>query len=311
MSARLGRTSFAAIGTTAELLTWPGTALEPALQVLQDVLRAFDLACSRFRPDSELVALNRSSGRWVPVSPLLLTAVEVALTAARQTDGAVVPTVGSRLRLLGYDIDFKAVPPSGPALSPARLAFDAVPGWQSVEVDRPNHRVRAAAGVELDLGSTAKALAADMAAENAAAATGAGVLVSLGGDLAMAGPPPPAGWPVRVTDDHRSPLDAPGQTVHVISGGLATSSTTARSWRRGADLLHHIIDPSTGMPSSGPWRTASVAAASCLDANTAATASIVRGEGAAEWLERMGLPARLVARDGSTCAVAGWPAEAA
>jgi thiamine biosynthesis lipoprotein len=56
------------------------------------------------------------------------------------------------------------------------------------------------------------------------------------------------------------------------------------------------------------WRTASVCAASCLDANIASTAAIVRGSRAVEWLEGLGLPSRLVGVDGTACHVAGWPA---
>ncbi|HWG72706.1 MAG TPA: FAD:protein FMN transferase [Acidimicrobiales bacterium] len=298
--------SFPALGTTAVLIAYPPEAVASARTVLDEELGAIDAACSRFRDDSELVGLNRSAGRWVDVSPLLVIAVTVALRAARQTDGAVDPTVGTSLRLLGYDRDFAQLAPTGP---PLKVTVAAVPGWQQVQVDEVGGRVRLPAGVEIDLGATAKALAADRAALRAWTATGAGVLVGLGGDLAMAGTAPPGGWVVRVTDDHRAPVDAPGQTVNLHGGGLATSSTVVRAWRRGDDHLHHIVDPATGRPAAGPWRTVSVAASSCVDANTAATAALVRGEGAPDWLEAMGLPSRLVAHDGHIRTVGGWPAE--
>jgi thiamine biosynthesis lipoprotein len=132
------------------------------------------------------------------------------------------------------------------------------------------------------------------------------VLVSLGGDIAVDGPAPGAGWAVRVAEDHRAGPDAPGQTIALRSGALATSSTTVRRWGPGA---HHIIDPATGLPAEGPWRTVSVAAASCVDANIASTAAIVRGASAASWLAQRGMPARLVGRDGAVLEVAGWPRE--
>jgi thiamine biosynthesis lipoprotein len=167
--------------------------------------------------------------------------------------------------------------------------------------------VRLPAGIRLDLGATAKALAADRAAAAAArAGGGAGVLVSLGGDIALGGPAPAAGWAVHVAEDHRAGPDAPGQTIALRSGGLATSSTTVRRWGPGA---HHIIDPATGLPAGGCWRTASVAAGSCVDANIASTAAIVRGASAAAWLAEWRMPARLVGRDGAVLAVAGWPRE--
>jgi thiamine biosynthesis lipoprotein len=136
------------------------------------------------------------------------------------------------------------------------------------------------------------------------------VLVNLGGDLTVAGSTPPdGGWAVLVTDDHRSPLDADGQTVAVRSGGLATSSTTVRRWRAGGREHHHIVDPRTGLAAAEIWRTVSVAAATCVDANTASTAAIVRGREAPAWLDRMGLPARLVALDGSVSTTGAWPGE--
>jgi thiamine biosynthesis lipoprotein len=133
------------------------------------------------------------------------------------------------------------------------------------------------------------------------------VLVSVGGDIAIAGPAPDRGWPVLVTEDHAAPLGGHGQVVWLTGGGLATSSITVRRWRRGSAELHHIVDPATGLPAEGPWRTASVGAATCVDANTAATAAIVLGDRAAAWLAERRLPARLVGREGRVVTVAGWP----
>ena len=177
-------------------------------------------------------------------------------------------------------------------------------------VDADAGTVRVPAGVTLDLGATAKAFAADRAAAAAAGATGCGVLVNLGGDLATAGPPPAGGWSVRVTDDHAAHPGVSGETVLVTSGALATSSTMLRRWRRGSATVHHILDPGTGEPAVGPWRTVSVAAATCVDANTASTAAILRRTGAVAWLERLGLPARLCRYDGSVAYTAGWPVPA-
>jgi thiamine biosynthesis lipoprotein len=128
----------------------------------------------------------------------------------------------------------------------------------------------------------------------------------------VAGPPPEGGWLVGVADgatfDSTTATVESTQVIVVRDGGLATSSVLGRSWRRGQAQLHHIIDPRTGLPARPYWRTVSVAARSCVDANTASTAAIVRGERAANWLALLGLPARLVAQDGSVVTVAGWPA---
>jgi thiamine biosynthesis lipoprotein len=138
------------------------------------------------------------------------------------------------------------------------------------------------------------------------------VLVALAGDIAVAGPVPVGGWPVRVCDDHRpGPRGElpPGQDVTLRApGGLATSSLAVRTRRR-ADgrTVTHVIDPRTGMPVRGPWRTVSVLAGTCVDANTASTAALVRGHGAGGWLAAHGLPSRLVHGEGWVHTIAGWP----
>ena len=153
------------------------------------------------------------------------------------------------------------------------------------------------AGVQLDLGATVKGWAADRSAARIAGELGCGVLVSLGGDTAVAGEPPEGGWRIRVQDRTAlpgEPPDGPSQVVTIRDGGLATSSTAARRWRRGGDVLHHILDPRTARPAAQVWRTVSVAASTCADANTAATAAIIKGRQAVGWLTGLRLPARLV-----------------
>lgn len=301
--ARLGQASFPALGTGAVVLATAPGSLEIVRQAVAAEVDAIDRACSRFRSDSELERVNRAGGAAVAVGGGLLEALDAALRAARLSDGDVDPTVGEAVRVLGYDRDFAAVPPNGRPL--VRVA--TVPGWRRVRIDRARGLVQVPAGVLLDLGATAKALAADHAAARAAAAAGCGVLVSLGGDLATAGEPPPGGWPVRVADWHAARADADGETVRIHGGALATSSSTVRRWTRGGERLHHIVDPASGRPAASPWRTVSVAAATCVDANVAATAAIIRGEAAPAWLGSLGLPARLVRHDGSVVRVGGWP----
>jgi thiamine biosynthesis lipoprotein len=303
------RSRFEALGTFGELLVdGRPDAFGTAVRILRDELAAIDLACSRFRADSELMAVNAAAGRTVAVSPLLAEAVRVALTAAVQTGGDVDPLLGRALAAAGYDADYAALPADGPAAVPAPPPAGA---WQDVEVTEDT--VRIPAGTALDLGATAKALAVDRAAAAIAAATGAGVLVNVGGDLATGGPVPPAGWPVRLTDDAaREDVRRPGGTGPVIrlhGGGLATSSTAVRRWRRAGTTYHHVLDPGSGLPAEPVWRTVTVTAARCVDANTASTAAIVRGRGSPDWLAGLRLPSRLVDAAGRVHRVAGWPVD--
>jgi FAD:protein FMN transferase len=301
-----------ALGTSVVVRVTESAALEAVCLVVEAELRAIDLAASRFRADSELERLNAAGGRRLGISPLLLEALEAGIRAAALTDGAVDPTLGDALVLAGYTTDWRELEPPGIAGRPDRSPRLVVRArrrrrWDEIELCRAPASARLPAGVRVDLGATAKALASDRGAEAAAREAGVGVLVSLGGDIATAGPPPAEGWLVRVTDDHRSPPEAPGQTIRIASGGLATSSTTVRRWTHRGRTMHHILDPRDGQPVTGSWRTATVAGSSCVDANIASTAAIVLGGAAAGWLDARGLPARLVADDGRVETIGGWP----
>jgi FAD:protein FMN transferase len=310
-------------------------ALAHARARVECELDAIDRACSRFRADSELSRVNASDGRPVRIGELLMEALELAMRAAELTGGDVDPTVGRALELAGYDRDWRLLTPceghagAGPLRSGVprnglarngapigrtrradTIAVRRLSGWRAIALDRKRACVQAPRGVRLDLGATAKGWAADRAADAAARASGCGALVSIGGDIATSGAGPAGGWHIRVTDDHRSQPTAPGQTVAILSGGLASSSTTVRRWRHDGRTMHHIIDPRTGGPAQTCWRTVSVAAASCAEANIAATAVLIRGQAGAVWLEEHGLPARLVDREGNVTAVGDWPAEA-
>lgn len=307
-AATLGARTVQALGTFATVLVTEPDALGPSHDLLIAELAAIDAACSRFRSDSELWRVNHARGRPVPVSALLADALAVALAAADLTDGDVDPTCGQSLARLGYDRDFAEA-----RRHTGRLRQPPLPagGWRRVDLDLDQRVVTVPAGVMLDLGATAKALAADRAAAAITDAAGCGVLVNLGGDIAVAGDPPAEGWRVGIADDigFDTPIAdiEPRQVVMIRDGGLATSSTAARAWRRDGAYLHHIVVPATGRPVRSCWRAVSVAAASCVGANIASTAAIIRGEQAVRWLDGLRLPARLVRHDGSAVTVGGWP----
>jgi thiamine biosynthesis lipoprotein len=298
-----------ALGTSVRVAVWPPGHLRQVVGAVNRELADLDRQASRFRADSEVSRIHAAGGGTVEVSDGLAEAVAVALAAARWTGGLVDPTVGTAICALGYDCDFAAISSDTGTTAPAPVS---VPGWRSLRLD--GRLLTVPEGVLIDLGATAKAVGADRAASAAfQTVTGGGVLVSIGGDMGMAGQPPLGGWPVLVADDHRQ-VDPTGtaaypvQVVRLTAGALATSSVTCRSWTRGGQRLHHIMDPRTGMPAAGPWRTVSVAAASCAEANAAATASVIAGTDATSWLAGRGLPARLVGHDGYVQLAGGWPA---
>ena len=300
--------SFRAIGTTATVVVQaPGDAQE-AEQILAGELAAFDLACSRFRRDSELQSVHANAGRTVAVSALLFEALCVACDAAERTGGAVDPTIGNAIVALGYDADLDEVQSRLPA---PPQALGPVAGYQHVQLN-PRHRtVRIPRGVRLDLGSSAKALAADRAAARIAGRIGTGTLVSLGGDVAVAGPPPPGGWAVGIARESSTPAERVDQVVAITEGGLASSATSVRTWRAGDRDVHHIVDPRTGDCVEPYWTLVSAAGSSCVEANLVTTASIVWGERALDELARFEQSVRLVRFDGKVISLNGWPLEQA
>lgn len=289
--------------TTARVVVdGPSAALARAREAVQTVLHAMDAAASRFRDDSDLARVNAAAGRPVAVSDLLAETLDVALHAAARSRGAVDPTLGRALVALGYATDYSLAGTFRPLESQPPAAAGR---WREVELDRGRRLVRVPAEVHLDLGAVAKAHAADLAADAAHRSAGAPVLVSLGGDVAVRGRAPGEGWVVRVAEGP----GGPGPLVHVAFGGLATSTTTVRRWGHAGRTYHHVLDPATGRPVEGVWRTATVAAATCVEANTATTAALVLGDDAEEWLAAHGLAARLVTTDGRVHVTGGWPAD--
>jgi thiamine biosynthesis lipoprotein len=285
--------------TTARVVVTDPGAVAEARRVVTDLTDAVDLAASRFRPDSELSRLAGHDGRPREISPLLAQLVATSLAAARRTGGAVTPTIGHALADLGYDRDWATQVPTG---TDVRFVLTQAPRWQDVSLD--GQVLTMPPGTSLDLGSTAKAWAADQAAARVAAELGVGALVSLGGDIASAGPGPDGGWRVLVRDQ---PED-PSVTIALPPGAaIATSSTRQRRWRSGGRAMHHIVDPATCLPAPEVWRSVSVAAPDCVTANTLTTAALVLGDDAVAWLRDQGMPTRLIATDGTVLLLNSWP----
>jgi FAD:protein FMN transferase len=300
--------SFRAIGTSVTVALQERAHGDLAESLLAEELAAVDLACSRFRADSELQAVHAGAGRTMTVSPLLFDALSVAYQTAERSRGAVDLTVGNAIAALGYDADFDEVhqrPPVPPQ------ALGRVAGFQHVQLNPRNHTVRIPRGVRLDLGSSAKALAADRAAARIADRLGSGVLVSLGGDVAVAGPPPDGGWPIGIARESSTPVEEVDQIVSIRQGGLASSATSVRTWKAGNRQVHHIVDPHTGDCVAPYWDLVSATGSSCVEANLASTAAIVWGENALAELRRFDQSVRLVRFDGRVFFLKGWPQESA
>jgi thiamine biosynthesis lipoprotein len=294
-------------GLEASVTVTDAGALGAAAAIVRQTLAEIDAACSRFRADSELALLGPRLAAGARVSPLLALLVGRALEAARWTDGDVDPTLGRDLEALGYDRDIVSV-----RLFPGRSAGEAAgppapregAGWTRVSLEGPVLKVPA--DLRLDLGATAKAIAADRAAGRVHSELRCGVLVSLGGDLATAGPAPDGGWQVLVQDLE----DDPAQQLSLGAGfAMATSSTQKRRWEHAGAQVHHILDPRFGLPAEAVWRSVTAAAPTCLTANALSTAGVVRGFRAVDWFRDRGVAGRFVDRQGRSIVTGAWPAE--
>jgi thiamine biosynthesis lipoprotein len=237
---------------------------------IERLFDARDRIFSRFRPDSELNRINAAAGRPVRVSQAFVEMLDLALGAARDTDGLVDPTLGAELEAAGYDRDFASLSDNdGP---PARIERR-----RPVAVRVAGQNVVAPPGVGLDLNGVVKGKSVDDALE---ILSGEG-FVSAGGDLATRGSIVAA-------------LPG-GGTVGLVRGALATSGSDRRRWRRAGLVQHHLIHPSTGAPASSPWEQVTVCCLTCVGADIAAKAAFLLGFDGPAWLDVRGLPGRFTA----------------
>lgn len=295
----IGQSQWTRWSCEMHLLVSKPRELISARRLVNAELDVIEAAASRFRSDSEITRLLAADGAPTPVSPVLADLIEAALLAARFTDGDVDPTIGPAMVAMGYHRDIEELAPETPMVT----SIVAPANWTMIGFD--GHSVTVPRGVILDLGATAKAVAADRCARRVYDQTGSGVLVNLGGDISTAGPCPEGDWQVLVQDTTDDP---PCFVALGSDAGLATSSTQRRQWRHRGVLVHHILNPRTGQPADRVWRSVTVAARTCLAANTMSTAAVVRASRAADWLAALDVPARLVGRDNVVRTLGGWPA---
>ncbi len=297
-------TTFSVWGLSATLAVERDDQFEAALATLWRHLDAIDAAANRFRSDSEVSRLNDAAGEPLEVSTTFEEVLAAALACAEWTDGLCDPTVLSALLDLGYDRDYDELRATGaPARRPARPA----PGVGAIDWDRTRHRVALRDGARVDFGASAKALVADRVADELAPR--GGVVVEIGGDVAVRGEGPEGPWAIGVSDS--LVITGREERITLDGGGIATSSNATRTWRAGGAVVNHLVDPRTGECAEGPFATASVASSSCLRANALATAALLWGEDAPYHLAQAGAAARLVRVGGAVEYVGGWSREGA
>ncbi|MDI3338947.1 MAG: FAD:protein FMN transferase [Sphaerobacter sp.] len=301
--ATVASASFPALGSEITVAVTDPPRLGRVVGHVRACVDAVDRALSRFRPDSELRRLERRSGAPQPASELFIEALERSIMAAIASNGLFDPTIRDALEAAGYDRSIERIEAEGPG--PARPTGPAG-NWSRIRVDRATRTVTLPPGVRLDFGGIGKGLLVDHALRTLGEPP-CGVLISAGGDLAVAGPPPPGGWRCGIALTPGAPDEA---TVRLLAGALATSGLGRRQWMRAGEALHHLIDPRTGRPGASRWQIVTVAAGSCVVAEVAAKVAWLLDEAGPEWVASHGLAARFRDRAGAVVTVGGWPAAA-
>ncbi len=287
------RREFRAMGTDVELLLNPAVDADEAEQALDAAAReiaAIETLASRFDRESELSRLNAAG--TMEVSPDLMRLVTLALQMRDATAGRFDPTLHAAIVAAGYDRTLDDIPADGPAAGVPQ------PGGGDVDANPQTGVITLGMGVALDLGGIAKGWAADRAADLLGMA--GSCLVSMGGDIAVRGSLDGEPWPIEVQHGEGTAV------IGLTRGGMATSGTDRRRWRRDGKDMHHVIDPATGRPSDTDLVRVTAVAEDAAHAEVWATALLVSGSGAAaDEADRMGMPTVLVAADGNTTSAGG------
>ena len=283
------RATARAMGCDCEILIDGGADL--VAQAFARV-RELEATLSRFLPDSELNTLLSTTDRWVDISPDLFSALRWASRLYDETAGRFDPTIRTALEALGYDRTFREID-----LELAPRPTTPAPGFGGVQLDARRPAARVPAGLAIDLGGVGKGLAADIVVRDMMKAGATAVYVSFGGDIQAAGEPPEGGWNVPLMH----PVTNEPIAVHNLTEGALVMSTVAiRRWTIDDRQMHHIIDPHTGLPTSGEVIAVAVATRSAARAEGLAKAAIVAGmPGAVELLATARVTAWVVTAAGT------------
>lgn len=268
----VARHSFPSMGSTIEIALIDANERDPAgaWHLAETLADEWEQTFSRFRKDSELSKLNAAAGQPIHASRRLYDAVDLALAGSKASKGLFDPTVLPALLAVGYDRDFSQID-SAPTLATPPAP---VPGINGIVRDPAARTISLPHGVTLDLGGIVKGLYADVLAEMLADWSGG--CVSAGGDLRVWGDGPSGhGWLVGV--EHPADANIDIAEARVYGGGVATSGTNRRNWRRGNREVHHLIDPRTGQPGGRNVWSVTVVGETASLAEVAATALFLAG----------------------------------
>lgn len=216
----------------------PEDALDAASERIQSLERLWSVTDT----NSEIYTANHSGGKAVTVSKETCDAVSFALNMARETDGALEPTLYPVLTAWGFTTESYQIPAQDEIDRLLRTV-----GYQNIVLT--DAVLTVPEGMQLDLGAVGKGYAADETAIILREHGVTSALLDFGGNiLAIGAKADGSPWRVGVRDpDARGNLgvlEVADQSV-VVSGGYEryfVGEDGERYW--------HILDPATGCPAN-------------------------------------------------------------
>ena len=280
-----------------------GTTLDSMVHRAVERVGELERRWSRFLPDSEITGLNGAGGGPRRCSIDTVELVEAMVAGWAETDGRFDPSMLGPLVELGY----------ATSRTNDGAATECFPGTgygrrvDLIRVDHSSGVVQLPHGLTLDPGGIGKGLAADIVARelvDAGVDCPIGALVELGGDVAVRGEGPDEGaWTIEIAH----PFGGDTEIVRLASGGVATSTTRLRTWRRRGVQHHHLLDPATGRSTDNEVVGCTVIAGSAAWAEVFTKCAFVDGaDTALARYEARGLAARVVTDDGATRHSPAW-----
>ena len=253
--------------------------VERVNQSVQAALDAVDGTMSTYKPDSELMRLNRHQGE----SPMEVSAslMDVLLEAKRiheWSSGGFDVTVSPLVQAWGFGHQPDASPPDAAAITAlrARVGQQHLALVSAGEGGATPHARRLREDVRVDLSALAKGYGVDRAADALIELGLENFMVEVGGEVRVVGTRQGTPWRIGVEVP-----DGGKQDVHVVvplvDQALATSGDYRQvNWVDGKPISH-TIDPRTGRPVAHQLASVSVVAETAMRADALATALMVLG----------------------------------
>lgn len=264
-----------AMGTKISVTIWTddeAAAAQGASAVFAEFERV-DRLMTTWLPDSDISKINQAAGKLpVAVSAEVMSLLEKALAISRASDGAFDITVGAFKGLWKFDEDLDGSLPAPEAVAARRSLVD----YRDLLLDEAaSTAFLKRAGMRITLGGIAKGYTVDRAVAMLHDRGFVDFIVQAGGDLYVAGRRGDRPWRVGVRDPRGAPDDS-FALLEIENETFSTSGDYERGLVKDGVRYHHIIDPTTGFPSTRS-RSVTVLAKDALTADVWSTALFIIG----------------------------------